>query len=481
MRNSVFALMLLCGTALTACNEDAERTGPCDSTNTFEYNGADYCVVIEEGFLTVECPEGLPQGREFDQFTICSDAASISDEIEEKAWERGFGTPPPCVDGEQREAGDGCNTCMCNDGAWMCTTAECGSFQECIAACQDCEVPGEASYVGESPEECMVIEFQCDEGVSSFSNECGCGCLEPTVTPECEEGETQERECQSCVCVDGAFQCTQNDEQCIGECLVDCPECEQLTDPGVSYVANAERCMVIDYSCDEGFDGFSNECGCGCKPAEDMTCVEGDTRTELCNECVCTDGAWQCDTQDCTDLETCLAACGDGCPEERYQVCSEEGDSYCNACEATCYEATLAPNREPCDCPVPLEAPLAVRLFEVPEGCVDTQPNGGEAGVATSIFEAAAWFLCEPGVTVDVEFGVEVLVRAVFPENPEPSVQGAFFNEATGDVQVVLTAPQYCGGPAPFTSVVYFYVPAVEDPTYTFENCVHTLCTEFFP
>jgi hypothetical protein len=46
------------------------------------------------------------------------------------------------------------------------------------------------------------------------------------------------------------------------------------------------------------------------------------------------------------------------------------------------------------------------------------------------------------GVTVDVEFGVEVLVRAVFPENPEPSVQGAFHNEATGDVQLVLTAPQ---------------------------------------
>ncbi len=275
----------------------------------------------------------------------------------------------------------------------MCTTAECSPLQECIASCADCEIPGEVTYVGESP----------------------------------------------------------------------------------------DVCMVIDYSCDEGFEGFSNACGCGCKPVPAPSCTEGATRTELCNTCVCSGGEWQCDTQDCTVLQTCLEECGDGCVEERFQVCSEEGESYCSACVAACYSAVLAPDREPCDCPEPAGESLAVRPLEIPDGCEQVEPEGGQSGVAVSVFEAAGWFLCEPNVSIPVEFGVEVLVRAVFPENPEPSVQGAFLNDTTGEVQISLTAPQYCGGPAPTNSVRYFYLPAGEGWTWVFDTCVHTACSDFFP
>ena len=32
-------------------------------------------------------------------------------------------------------------------------------------------------YVGESPDQCAVIKFACDEGKEYFADDCGCGCV----------------------------------------------------------------------------------------------------------------------------------------------------------------------------------------------------------------------------------------------------------------------------------------------------------------
>lgn len=33
------------------------------------------------------------------------------------------------------------------------------------------------TYVGESPDQCAVIKFACDEGKEYFADDCGCGCV----------------------------------------------------------------------------------------------------------------------------------------------------------------------------------------------------------------------------------------------------------------------------------------------------------------
>lgn len=386
-----FALLPILFLGLVGCNEDSDRA-ICDAANTFDFDGGAYCIVIEEGFLSADCPDEFPEGREFDDFTVCTDEGAVPDEVEDEARRRGFGEPI-CEEGDTRPAGDGCNTCECSGGDWSCTEMACEiTFEECLAACVDCEDPAQVSYVGESQQECSVIDYQCDEGQLSFNNECGCGCM---------------------------------------------PDVEPL-------------------------------------------CTDGDTRMESCNECVCTGGAWVCDTQDCTELEACLEACGVGCAEPQFQVCSVDGESYCSDCAATCYGAELADDREPCDCTPPSGSEVTVRELILPEGCVDNNPGGGESGVARNIFEAAAWFTCEAGVSIDVASGEEVLMRAVFNEQPEADLS-AYRNNETDEYVVYMTAPQYCGGPPPQATIRYVYAPFGDETAYLVETCTHTMCEEFMP
>jgi eight-cysteine-cluster-containing protein len=55
------------------------------------------------------------------------------------------------------------------------------------------------SYIGKSPESCMLIRFACAEGFSYFSDSCGCGCEKTGVStlPACKPGG-----CSGQVCTD---------------------------------------------------------------------------------------------------------------------------------------------------------------------------------------------------------------------------------------------------------------------------------------
>ncbi len=332
----LLSLMLLCGVA--ACAENANRDGsPCTDANTFDYDGARYCIVIEEGFLSADCPDELPEGRDFDDFFVCSDADAVPDDVEGEARRRGL--TGPCTDGETRDAGDGCNTCECVDGAWACTEIACG---------------------------------------------------------ECTDGDTR----------------------------------------------------------DAG-DG--------------------------CNTCECVDGAWACTEIACTGLEACLEACGVGCPEPRFQLCATDGTSYCSSCEAACYEADLAPDRQPCDCPIPPGTRRESTPLVLADSCTERNPDDIEMRVAYDNAEIQTWLDCAEGEYPTIEEGNQVLVRAVFQENPEASLTAVLRDTATDTVTLFLTGPQYCGGPAPMSSVLYVVQPFGDETGYEVETCTHTFCTEFFP
>ena len=86
----------------------------------------------------------------------------------------------------------------------------------CYGYCEDsdpeppvCAEPDEAYYyVGNSLDECAVINFRCAEGSEYFANDCGCGC----IGTECYPGDQREAGdgCNTCECTaEGGWACTE--------------------------------------------------------------------------------------------------------------------------------------------------------------------------------------------------------------------------------------------------------------------------------
>lgn len=81
--------------------------------------------------------------------------------------------------GSSFKSTDGCNTCSCTDGgAVRCTTMACPA----PVACDPAKEPNR-KYIGSSPAQCMLIKYACETGTTGFSNECGCGCEQPSDCP----------------------------------------------------------------------------------------------------------------------------------------------------------------------------------------------------------------------------------------------------------------------------------------------------------
>ena len=350
-RWTLLLALLASSLGLAACaGEQGSEAIPamCGDANSFSYDGNRYCIVIEEGFLTSDCPDDLPQGRAFDDFTACTDAEAVPDEIAGEGAARGLipsctdgatvasgcvecscvdeawvcsDEACECVEGETRredcntcdcEAGlwacttmacaceDGetreedCNTCLCEAGEWVCTDEVCLSpFEECIAGCDGCLEPDDerVEYVSEDAESCEGLRYDCPDGWEAFSNPCGCGCVFPQ--PVCADGETM-GECDECTCVDGQWSCS--DEPCRAEflaCLEICLDCERPDDPAYEYTGfSAEECASMGRCEDPIYlENFSNGCGCGCILAT-AACEDGDRTTTACSVCECVRGEW---------------------------------------------------------------------------------------------------------------------------------------------------------------------------------------------
>ena len=102
----------------------------------------------------------------------------VSSEVGSMNPEGGGGQGNECDPGDEKPAGDGCNTCSCtDDGTWACTEIGCGE-------CTD----GAMRSAGDGCNECV-----CMEGTWACTQE---DCATCTI------GDVRPSDCGSCWCAD---------------------------------------------------------------------------------------------------------------------------------------------------------------------------------------------------------------------------------------------------------------------------------------
>lgn len=265
----------------------------------------------------------------------------------------------PCEDGDTRDAGDGCNTCTCDDGSWACTEIGCQSQCQDASGCEpfydSCSCDWTCIPADENPDTCSMAcprddtpppECTCDDGQ----------CAAPE-NPTCQDGETRDAGdgCNTCICDNGDWACTEIG--CPNECqeasgcepFYDSCSCDWTcipadenpvtcaracppdnTPPPACTCEDGQCSATADATCQEGetTDDGCNTCAClngqwACTlrfcPDE---CQDGDTRQEDCNSCVCDDGVWSCTERVCP--EACQRQdCPEAAPLVPTQVCED--------------------------------------------------------------------------------------------------------------------------------------------------------------
>ena len=130
-------------------------------------------------------------------------------------------------------------------------------------------------YVSSDPAACLAAFIGCDEGETSFNNDCGCGCIGEPADPACQDpgdpAVTLYIEGVS-ACAAALFQCEEQEtmfhDDCGCGCIADDPAsaCADPADPDIVwYIDDPLTCAAILYSCEPNEQPFSDACGCGCE------------------------------------------------------------------------------------------------------------------------------------------------------------------------------------------------------------------------
>jgi hypothetical protein len=257
------------------------------------------------------------------------------------------------TDGARATAADGCNTCECTSGTWVCTDRACGPGEP---TCQDGEQQGEgcgACTCSDGQWMCPDVECPnlCAEGEVVVSadgcNTCTCAdgafactrmaCVEPT----CTDGESYTESCKVCECSGGQW-------TCLGTPCAQpiCPE-PDVRDPWLAcpavvvYARDPETGTCCEYGdpcrAPEGWEQFNTFDAC----SQGASCLLGETRPDAdgCNTCSCdAQGQWVCTLMYCGCVTGETRRAEDGC---NVCLCDASGVWVCTA-EAGCTSTVIA-------------------------------------------------------------------------------------------------------------------------------------------
>lgn len=178
------------------------------------------------------------------------------------------------------------------------------------------------------------------------------------------------------------------------------------------------------------------------------------------------------------DVEACLQECGVGCPAPEFQPCATDGNRYCSTCIMDCYGLDEADDPSFCDaptaCPTPTAGtPVTWRPLTLPETCPDLFGFDGFSATYSSAAALAEGLNCDEGTVFDVDFNSERVHIGAVSDNPVGEVQDV--RQGEDGVVVYLTAPRYCGGARPPTTLLPIVLPGVDSPVQD-DVCLTGIC-----
>ncbi|MEO1270942.1 MAG: hypothetical protein AAFX99_22875, partial [Myxococcota bacterium] len=180
-RGTLLPLALLVGVFLLfACNAEEENSPEtCPDGEEVEYEGDGYCILIEEGFLTEDCPTSFPNGEAVSTVIVCSATPGLPDGLEAELERRGIIAP------SGSEATSYSNVQRCFDGQDCLQTCEeggcvsvCATGSRCTASCAG----GTCVRACEPDSSCILTclggdcDFYCGEGADCLIDCAGGGC-----------------------------------------------------------------------------------------------------------------------------------------------------------------------------------------------------------------------------------------------------------------------------------------------------------------
>ena len=284
--------MLLGAVGLTACTEYTDDgdggTSGCADGDSIEVEGEPYCVFIEEGFLTEDCPPEYPNGFNFDdEVVVCSSQEEIPEEaVKDELRNKGY------LDEEQPCAtADDCpqpNTSPYCDGDVMVEPAPAG------ATCEEGVCGVITATVEDFRTDCAASGQRC-EGGACVATTCATAddCPQPDTSPYCD-GDVQvepapaSATCEAGVCAviaagipDIRTDCAADGQRCEDGACTDAIECAESTDcPQPSPYFGCEGTIAVRIvagaSCVQGqcsIDGDETRMDCA---ADGLACQDGE-------------------------------------------------------------------------------------------------------------------------------------------------------------------------------------------------------------
>lgn len=171
-------------------------------------------------------------------------------------------------------------------------------------------------YASQNPDSCEHVDLSCNDQHYAFSDECGCGCIDPVNPSPCPDPNEPRAtyastDPEACKVID--FACAEGEITFGGACGCGCigrdPACPDPDDPKVHYISpNPGYCESADLDgCPPGQAlfwqmGVGDQCGCGCIDtscfgleqaacAASLVCMP--TYTQFC-DCGCENGLPGC-------------------------------------------------------------------------------------------------------------------------------------------------------------------------------------------